>query len=147
MNILLNKYEEYKGISPLFHVTDYFDWYDGEVFGVAKLTDTEYLFLFQLVSWDFNSDLRIFSILELTRNFFQETADRKVGKETEAYYHILEEYIMNYQGEMHLFKTRYITDKKYELIKWETPEYSLFNNIEDIANQSEERRQQFFDLF
>ena len=147
MENLINFYNKNKGTKPLFSTYDIIDWYDGAICGIGKLNKTNNFYLFNIVAWDLVSDMKIFSIVNVTLPWLNKFKDAINKSESNNILQLSEDYIQQYSGEIFLLKSKKIESSEYDLIKYNSKSLEVYNNLDEIVNQSEKEKQNWFNLF
>ena len=147
MEIIFNAYKNNRGLKPLFSIQYIIDWYDGVVSGIGTLIGTNDPYLVNIVAWDFTSRMKIFSIIDITASSFEKFREVIAIPDSNPIIQLLEDYVRLYTGDVLLFKSQYLDDVEYDLIINYTIRLHPYNGIEEIANQTDEERQKWFNLF
>lgn len=147
MKKLINFSKKNKGSIPLFKICDIFDWYDGPIYGIGNIEGTKDFYLFNIVAWDLPSNLKIFTIINITSSWLKKFKNAINQKDKNLILLLLKNYFRQYSGDIFLMKSENIDNVDYDLIECSSINIELYTNIENVVNQDIEIKQKWFNFF
>jgi hypothetical protein len=91
--------------------------------------------------------MKIFSIIDITASSFEKCREVIAIPNSDPIIQVLKDYVRLYTGEVLFLNSEYLDDVGYDLIMNNTIRLHPYNGIEEIANQTDQERQKWFNLF
>ncbi len=147
MKNLIAFYKKNKGVKPIFSKYEIFDWYDGAISGIGNLNDSDDFYLFNIVAWDLVSDVKIFSIIKIISPWLDKFKNAKNQMDSNLTLQILKQCIAEYSGVVFLLRCKKIESLEYDLIKRNSMPFKVYDNLDEIVNQTPKEMEKWFNLF
>jgi hypothetical protein len=138
---LIDTYKINKGLQPLFDDTIILDWYDGVTTGISRLRASNEWYLSSLYYFDPVKDYRVFSLLEISKDWARKLKNKLVKPEMAEYDEIkkdIKSYYRNNSDRIYFAKAMFLEDNDYEIVKPDETGLKYFENIDEVMNHSAE---------
>lgn len=153
--IMQTKIDEILKINPknkkFFREYEILDWYDGAIFGIGRLNDTDDYYLFQMVAYNLKISQRVYLLLKIDAEWKNEFRLARANAEDKMKPNIIKKMVVllysNYTDSIYLLKAKSIEEDILEIKKVEASNLIYYSNVDKVFNQSKRQEKKWFDFF
>jgi hypothetical protein len=135
----------------IFSEYEIIDWYDGAIFGIGRLANTDDYYLFQMVAYNLKIPQRVYVLLKIDATWKNEFKLERAKVEGRMKINIIKKMVVslysNYTDSIYLLKAKSIEEKIFEIKKVVVNNLIYYSNIDKVINQSKKQEKKWFDFF